>query len=87
MNKASLVINTEEGLLAKDKALLIAQGLEKVIANGNANKSQRPTLILNYEPLLIQASSQDATFCTQVAQAMTCMRLTVQLFCEMSCLC
>ena len=62
MNKASLVINTEEGLLAKDKALLIAQGLEKVIANGNANKSQRPTLILNYEPLLIQASSQEATF-------------------------
>lgn len=62
MNKASLVINTEEGLLAKEKALLIAQGLEKVIANGNASKSQRPSLILNYEPLLIQASSQDATF-------------------------
>lgn len=62
MNKASLVINTEEGLLAKDKVLAIAQGLEKVIANGNANKHQRPSLILNYEPLLIQASSQDATF-------------------------
>lgn len=62
MNKASLVINTEEGLLAKEKALLIAKGLEKVIANGNANKSQRPSLILNYEPLLIQASSPDATF-------------------------
>jgi argininosuccinate lyase len=62
MNKASLVINTEEGLLAKDKALLIAKGLETVIANGNADKSKRPNLILNYEPLLIQASSQDATF-------------------------
>jgi argininosuccinate lyase len=62
MNKASLVINTEEGLLAKEKAFLIAQGLEKVIANGNADKNKRPSLILNYEPLLIQASSQDATF-------------------------
>lgn len=62
INKASLIINTEEGLLAKDTANLIAQGLEKVIANGNANKNQRPTLILNYEPLLIRASSQDATF-------------------------
>lgn len=62
MNKASLVINTEEGLLDKDKALLIAQGIEKVITNGNANKNQRPSLVLNYEPLLIQASGHDATF-------------------------
>lgn len=62
INKASLIINTEEGLLSKEKALLIAQGLEKVIANGNANKGPRPSLILNYEPILIQASSPEATF-------------------------
>ncbi|MBC7500523.1 MAG: argininosuccinate lyase, partial [Herminiimonas sp.] len=35
MNKATAVINTDEGLLEKSMAPRIAAGIEKVIENGN----------------------------------------------------
>lgn len=61
MNMASAVINADEGLLDKDKAPRIAAGVAKVIADGGQPNGKRPSLVIAFEPLLIQAAGQDVT--------------------------
>jgi argininosuccinate lyase len=61
INKASAVINTGQGLLDRALAPRIADGLRKVLAAGDAPGGKRPTLVITFEPLLIQAAGVEAT--------------------------
>ncbi|MFC7206818.1 argininosuccinate lyase [Comamonas endophytica] len=61
INKASAVINTEEGLLDKAAAPRIAKGLQSVLAAGDAPNGKRPSSVITFEPLLIEAAGVEAT--------------------------
>lgn len=61
INKASLVINTEEGLLDPAKSGKIATGLVKVLEDGAKPGAARPIRVIEFEPLLIRASDHDAS--------------------------
>lgn len=61
MNKASTVINSENGLLDKDIAKKIAIGLDKVIKLGQEKDGKRPNNVIAYEPFLIKEVGMDAT--------------------------
>lgn len=61
INKASAVINTDEGLLDKSLAPLLHNGISKVLADGNQPGGKRPTLVITFEPLLIEAAGPQIT--------------------------
>lgn len=61
MNKATAVINTDEGLLDKAVAPRIAAGLAKVIEDGAKPGARRPSSVITFEPLLIQAAGPEVT--------------------------
>ena len=61
INKASLVINTSEGLLDPTIAPRIAKGLEAVLKAGDEPNGKRPGLVITFEPLLIEAAGVEAT--------------------------
>ncbi|MDA8454735.1 lyase family protein [Acidovorax sp. GBBC 3334] len=61
INKASAVINTEEGLLDKSFAPLAHAGISKVLADGNRPGGKRPSLVITFEPLLIEAAGPQIT--------------------------
>ena len=54
INKASLVMNTEEGLLSRDNAKAFARGLEETIKEGDQPGNPRPKMYIRYEPLMIK---------------------------------
>lgn len=61
INKASAVINTQEGLLDPALAPRIAAGLDAVLRAGDQPGGRRPTLVITFEPLLIEAAGVEAT--------------------------
>ena len=61
INKASAVINVDEGLLDRDKAPKIAAGIVKVLADGDKPGAARPFRVVEFEPLLIRAAGQEAS--------------------------
>lgn len=61
INKATAVINTDEGLLDKALAPQIAAGIAKVIADGNQPGGDRPSAVIKFEPLLIKAAGPEVT--------------------------
>jgi len=61
INKASAVINTDEGLLDRAIAPRIAAGLRQVLEAGNRPGGRRPSLVITFEPLLIEAAGVEAT--------------------------
>lgn len=61
MNKATLVINTDEGLIEKASAPVFAEGIGKVIAAGNQKGGKRPSTVITFEPLLIAAAGPEIT--------------------------
>ena len=61
MNKATAVINTDEGLLDRAKSAKIAAGLVKVINDGALPDGKRPSTVISFEPLLIREAGQDVT--------------------------
>ncbi len=61
INKASTVINSQEGLLDSALAPRIARGLETVLQAGDRPGGRRPSLIITFEPLLIEAAGVEAT--------------------------
>ncbi|MBI5582157.1 MAG: argininosuccinate lyase [Deltaproteobacteria bacterium] len=61
INKATAVLNTDEGLLDKAIAPHIAAGVAKVIEEGNKPDSERPTTVIKFEPLLIRAAGPEVT--------------------------
>ncbi|MFM1948694.1 MAG: Argininosuccinate lyase 1, partial [Pseudomonadota bacterium] len=61
INKATAVINTDEGLLDRAKTPKIAAGLVKVLEDGAKPGAARPYRVVDFEPLLIRASGPDAS--------------------------
>ncbi len=61
MNKATAVINSDEGLLDKSVRHKVAQGIQAVIDKGNAKGGPRPAQVIRFEPLLIQEAGMDVT--------------------------
>ena len=61
INKATAVINTDEGLLDKSKTPNIAAGIVKVLEDGAKPGAKRPFRVIDFEPLLIRAAGQDVT--------------------------
>ena len=61
INKASTVINSEEGLLDPALAPRIAAGLDRVLKAGDQPGGKRPSLVITFEPLLIEAAGVEAT--------------------------
>jgi len=61
INKASAVINSEEGLLDPALAPRIAAGLDKMLKAADKPGAKRPTLVITFEPLLIEAAGVEAT--------------------------
>jgi argininosuccinate lyase len=61
INKASAVINTDEGLLDRSMAPRIAAGVAKVIQDGNQPGGKRPSSVITFEPLMIAAAGEDVT--------------------------
>lgn len=61
INKASLVINTEQGLIAKALAPRFAQGIAQVIADGDKEGGKRPSTVITFEPLMIKAAGEEIT--------------------------
>lgn len=61
INKATTVINTEEGLLGADMVPGIAAAVAQVIEEGAAEGAERPATVITFEPLLIEAGSIDVT--------------------------
>ncbi len=61
INKASAVINTDEGLLDKSFGTIAYSGISKVLADGNRPGGKRPRLVITFEPLLIEAAGPQIT--------------------------
>jgi argininosuccinate lyase len=61
INKATIVINSEEGLLDKALTPKIAAGLEKVLKDGDEPEAKRPSSVITFEPLLIKAAGPEVT--------------------------
>ena len=61
MNKATAVINTDEGLLDKSMAPRIAAGISKVLKDGDRPGARRPASVITFEPLLIEAAGAEVT--------------------------
>lgn len=61
INKATAVINTDEGLLDKALAPRLAGGIAKVLQDGSRPGGKRPSSVITFEPLLIQAAGPEVT--------------------------
>lgn len=61
INKATAVINTDEGLLDKQLTPDIAKAIAKVIDDGGKKGAKRPSTVISFEPLLIDAGGKDVT--------------------------
>ncbi|WP_125911607.1 hypothetical protein [Pseudonocardia autotrophica] len=66
INKATTVINSEEGLLDEAMVPGIADALQKVIDDGAAPGAKRPSTVVAFEPLLIEAGSTDVTLSAKI---------------------
>ncbi|RIY02644.1 argininosuccinate lyase [Aureimonas flava] len=61
INKATAVINADEGLLPADKVPGIAAALDRVIRDGDRPDAKRPSTVISFEPLLIEAGGVEVT--------------------------
>ncbi|MBP2638936.1 MAG: argininosuccinate lyase, partial [Firmicutes bacterium] len=61
INKASAIINSEEGLIDKSQAEKFARGIEQVLEEGAKRGGERPELVIAFEPLLIKAAGDEIT--------------------------
>jgi argininosuccinate lyase len=61
INKASAIINADEGLLDRAMAPRIAAGIAKVIHDASQPGAKRPSTVITFEPLMIEAAGQEMT--------------------------
>ena len=61
INKASAVINTDEGLLDKSLTPMATAGIRKVLKDGSQPGGKRPSTVISFEPLLIEAAGPEIT--------------------------
>jgi argininosuccinate lyase len=85
MNKATAVINTDEGLLDKSLVPRIAAGIAKVLKDGSQPGAKRPSSVISFEPLLIEAAGPEVTLLHAVVPARTCTPPTGPPACVTTC--
>lgn len=61
INKATAVINSEQGLLDKAAAQRIAAGLSKMLDEARQPGARRPSTVITFEPVLIRTAGIEAT--------------------------
>ncbi|MEP7300670.1 MAG: lyase family protein [Caldimonas sp.] len=61
INKATAVINTDEGLLDRALAPRIAAGIARVLRDGSLPGARRPSTVITFEPRLIEAAGAEVT--------------------------
>lgn len=61
INKATAVINTDEGLLDKSMTPLVVKGIRKVLDDAALPGAKRPSNVITFEPLLIKAAGPQIT--------------------------
>ncbi len=61
INKATTVINAEQGLLDRAMVPRLAAGVRQVLDDGAAQGAKRPSTVITFEPLLIKAAGEDIT--------------------------
>lgn len=61
INKASIIINTEEGLLDSSYTSTFAKGLRNVLAAGEKEGAERPARVITFEPYLIKEVGPEIT--------------------------
>lgn len=61
INKASDIINTEQGLLTRQEGRDFAKGIQKVLDEGNHPQGERPSNVVAFEPYLIRAAGPQIT--------------------------
>jgi argininosuccinate lyase len=61
INKASDIINTDEGLLTQEEGHRFARAIAKVLADGNRPGADRPYNVILFEPYLIKAAGPEIT--------------------------
>ncbi|MCO5121680.1 MAG: lyase family protein [Burkholderiaceae bacterium] len=61
INKATLVINTAQGLIDGSLAPAFADGISQVLADGNKAGGKRPSTVITFEPLMIKAAGPEIT--------------------------
>ncbi len=61
MNKATAVINTEEGLLDRSLTPQVTAGIRKVLKDASLPGAKRPASVITFEPLLIEAAGPEIT--------------------------
>lgn len=61
INKASIVMQASEGALTAEEAARFARGLSRVLADGEGADGVRPSLVITFEPRLIEAAGEDVT--------------------------
>lgn len=61
INKASDIINTDEGLLTPEEGRRFARGIAKVLHDGNQPGAERPSNVIRFEPYLIRAAGPQIT--------------------------
>ncbi len=61
INKASAVINTDEGLLDRSMVPLVTGGINQVLKDGNQPGAKRPSSVITFEPLMIKAAGPEIT--------------------------
>lgn len=61
INKASTVINVEQGLLDRAMAPKLAQGIARVIEAGGQPGARRPSTVISFEPLMIKEAGVEVT--------------------------
>lgn len=61
INKATLVVNADEGLLDRRKASQWASGQRSVIRDASHSGAMRPRMYIRYEPLMVKACGLEVT--------------------------
>lgn len=61
INKATLVINSRQGLLPMNIALEAAKALKEVLADGEADPTKRAKTYITFEPLMLKKANPEIT--------------------------
>lgn len=61
LNRASLVMLSEQGIVDKDKTILIADALAKLYQAGNDKGFKRTTTYSSIEPFLVESAGPEVT--------------------------
>lgn len=59
INKASCIINTEQGLISLEQGKRFARSIDKVLKDGSNPGAARPNVVITFEPYLIKACGSE----------------------------